>query len=102
MKFLENPLILFGISKAFPTVVDSAFRSKIIEEFCKKYDVNINSGLPYINSATELVQRSNQILQSSFLTNFQYGVNLKENISQALEVVIISVRISNNNQKLNE
>ena len=90
-KFLENYFNLYGIPKTIRTDNDTAFTSREFKTFCEKYKIRIITGLPYMHTATGLVERNIQTLEGLLLANLQDGNGLEESLNRALWVMRFTV-----------
>ena len=90
-KFLEQHFNLHGVPKRIRTDNDTAFKSREFIEFCKQYNIQRITGLPYIHTATGLVERTIQSLKNLIRTNLEDGIGLVESINRALFVMRFTI-----------
>ena len=91
IKFLERHFNLHGIPKRIRTDNDTAFTSKEFKNFCKEYNIERITGLPYIHTATGLVERTIQSLKNLILANLEDEIGLTESLNRALNVLRFTV-----------
>ena len=70
-EFLENHFNLHGLPKRIRTDKDSAFISQEYKDFCKEKNIHREIGLPYMHTATGLVERTIQTLKNLLLANLE-------------------------------
>ena len=91
IKFLELHFNLHGVPKRIRTDNDTAFTSKEFKDFCEQYNIEHITGLPYMHTATGLVERTIQSLKNLILTNLEDGIGLTESINRALHVMRFTI-----------
>ena len=89
--FLEQYIVLNGIPQTIRTDKETAFTGREFRQTCKNLNIKLIYGLPYIHTATGLVERGIKILKDLMRTNLQDKCNLNEALYQALMVMRMTV-----------
>ena len=87
----RKSFILHSVPKRIRTDNDTAFTSKEFKDFCEQYNIQHITGLPYMHTATGLVERTIQSLKNLILTNLEHGIGLTESINRALHVMRFTI-----------
>ena len=91
INFLNQHFNLHGIPKRIRTDNDTAFTSKEFKTFCEQYNIEKITGLPYMHTATGLVERTIQSLKNLILANLEDDIGLTESLNRALYVMRFTV-----------
>ena len=92
--FLEQYLLLNGIPKVIKTDKRTAFTGNEFRSTCKKLNIKLIYGTPYIHTSTGLVERGIKTLKDSMKTNLEDKCTVSEALSRSLNVMRSTIHSS--------
>ena len=92
--FLEQYILLNGITQTIRTDKDTAFTGNKFRSVCKTLNIKLIYGTSYLHTATGLVERSIKILKDFMRTNRVDNCTVGEALSRSLTVMRTTVHSS--------
>ena len=87
VKFLEQYIQLNIIPKSIRTYKTTAFTGRLFRDFCKKHNIMLNNGTPYIHTTTSLIERGARTMKENLLTNTKAGERFEKALEMSLDVM---------------